>query len=108
MRSDRLLCCIISCAGHCGLDANVCDADSNSDFVQLVQVEVANPEAYAFDKEPEIKAQDMGFPDLISIRHKPNTFIFKIESTGALHAYNIVCSALDLLSTKLNNVRLEK
>jgi len=70
-----------------------------------VQVEVLNPEAYAFDKEPEIKAQDMGFPDLISIRHRPDQFIFKIESTGALHAYNIVLLALDILSTKLLNVR---
>lgn len=64
-----------------------------------------NAEAYAFDKEPEIKAQDMGLPDLVSIRHRPDQFIFKIESTGALHAYNIVLLALDILSTKLLNVR---
>lgn len=70
-----------------------------------LQVEVVNPEAYAFDNEPETFAQDLGFPDLIKIRHKPDVFIFKIESTGALHAYNIVTQALDVLSTKLQNVR---
>jgi DNA-directed RNA polymerase II subunit RPB3 len=70
----------------------------------LPQVEVLNPEAYAFDKEPETKAQDMGFPDLVWIRHRPDTFIFKVESTGALHAYNIVLLALDVLTTKLQNV----
>jgi DNA-directed RNA polymerase II subunit RPB3 len=74
---------------------------------QSLQVEVINPEAYAFDMEPETKAQDMGFPDLVSVRHQPNTFIFKVESTGALRAYNVVCSALDVLASKLENVRLD-
>ena len=68
---------------------------------------MVNEEAYAFDREPETKAQDMGFPDLVNIRFQQDAFIFKVESTGALHAYNIVGSALDVLDTKLQNVKLQ-
>ena len=71
------------------------------------QIEVLNAEAYAFDKEPEVKAKDLKVEGLVTIRHTNDQFIFKIESTGALHAYNIVCLALDVLTTKLDNVKLE-
>jgi DNA-directed RNA polymerase II subunit RPB3 len=74
----------------------------------LLQVEVINAEAYAFDDEPLIMAADMGFPDLVSMRPRPNYFVFKVESTGALYAYNIVMQAFDLLLSKLSKLRYEE
>jgi DNA-directed RNA polymerase II subunit RPB3 len=72
-----------------------------------LQVEVGDAEAYAFDDEPLIKAADMGFPDLLTIKAHPNQYLFKVESTGALHAYNIVLLAFDVLLNKLSKIKCE-
>lgn len=72
-----------------------------------MQVEVGDAEAYAFDDEPLIKAADMGFPDLLTMKPHPNKYVFKVESTGALHAYNIVLLAFDVLLNKLSKLRSE-
>lgn len=70
-----------------------------------VQIEVVDAETYAFDDEPLIKAADMGFPDLVSMKPRQNYFIFKVESTGALYAYNIVLLAFDVLLAKLGTLK---
>jgi hypothetical protein len=72
-----------------------------------VQVEVQNAEAYAFDDEPLIKAADMGFPDLLTMKPMRNKFVFKVESTGALHAYNIVSLGFQILLDKLAKIKCE-
>lgn len=72
-----------------------------------VQVEVQNAEAYAFDDEPLIKATDMKFPDLLTIKPQRNRFIFKVESTGALHAYNIVLLGFQVLIDKLAKIKCD-
>jgi len=71
------------------------------------QVEIADEEAYMFDNDPLLKAQELGKPDLVSIRFRPDYFIFRVESTGCLHAYNIVTAALDILVDKLNKVKCD-
>lgn len=73
----------------------------------LLQVEVQNAEAYAFDDEPLIKAADMGFPDLLTMKPQRNRFVFRVESTGALHAYNIVLTGFQVLIDKLSKVKCE-
>lgn len=60
-----------------------------------------------FDNDPLLKAQELGKPDLVSIRFRPDYFIFRVESTGCLHAYNIVTAALDILVDKLNKVKCD-
>lgn len=70
-----------------------------------MQVEVQNAEAYAFDDEPLIKAADMGFPDLLTMKAQRNRFVFKVESTGALHAYNIVYLGFQILLDKLAKIK---
>lgn len=70
-----------------------------------VQVEVQNAEAYAFDDEPLIKAADMGFPDMLTMKAQRDRFVFKVESTGALHAYNIVLLGFQVLLEKLHKIK---
>lgn len=72
-----------------------------------MQVEVQNAEAYAFDDEPLIKAADMGFPDLLTMKAQRNRFVFKVESTGALHAYNIVLLGFQVLLDKLAKIKCD-
>lgn len=70
-----------------------------------MQIEVANAELYAFDDEPIIKAKEMGCPDLVSMKPRNDYFIFKVESTGALYAYNIVLLGFDVLLAKLGTLK---
>lgn len=70
-----------------------------------LQIEVVDAELYAFDDEPLIKAADMGFPGLLSMKQREGYFIFKVESTGALYAYNIVLIAFDMLLGKLGTLK---
>jgi len=70
-----------------------------------LQIEVVDAEMYAFDDEPLIKAADMGFPDLVSMKPRQDFFVFRVESTGSLHAYNVVLLAFDMLLGKLGTLK---
>ncbi|RID44161.1 hypothetical protein BRARA_I00976 [Brassica rapa] len=70
------------------------------------QVVVVDPEAYTYDEEVIKKAEAMGKVGLIEIRPKDDSFIFTVESTGAVKASQLVLNAIDLLKQKLDAVRL--
>lgn len=70
------------------------------------QVVVVDAEAYAYDDEVIKKAEAMGKPGLVNIISRNDSFIFSIESTGALTAAQMFLNAIDMLKTKLDAVRL--
>ncbi|CAA0362223.1 unnamed protein product [Arabidopsis thaliana] len=70
------------------------------------QVVVVDPEAYTYDEEVIKKAEAMGKPGLIEIHPKHDSFVFTVESTGALKASQLVLNAIDILKQKLDAIRL--
>ncbi|KAI3805041.1 hypothetical protein L1987_27042 [Smallanthus sonchifolius] len=73
---------------------------------QTQQVEVVDPEAYSYDDEVLKKVEAMGKPGLVEIYAKEDSFIFTVESTGAIKASQLVINAIDVLKQKLDAVRL--
>ena len=74
---------------------------------QTRKVEVDVPESYTYDGECLKWAEDMGKPGLVDIRAKEDTFLFTVESTGALPPETIVLNALKVLDTKLEMTKSE-
>ncbi|KAK4477017.1 hypothetical protein RD792_016219 [Penstemon davidsonii] len=70
------------------------------------QVVVNDAEAYTYDEEVLKKAEAMGKPGLVEIHAKEDSFIFKVESTGAIKASQLVLNAIQVLKQKLDAVRL--
>ncbi|XP_052209549.1 DNA-directed RNA polymerases II, IV and V subunit 3-like [Diospyros lotus] len=81
----------------------VFDIDPNTQ-----QVVVVDPEAYTYDDEVIKKADAMGKPGLVEINAKEDSFIFTVESTGAIKASQLVLNAIDVLKQKLDAVRLSE
>ncbi|KAG4153071.1 hypothetical protein ERO13_D04G161200v2 [Gossypium hirsutum] len=81
----------------------VFDIDPNTQ-----QVVVVDPEAYTYDDEVLKKAEAMGKPGLVEIYGKEDSFIFTIESTGAVKAFQLVLNAIEILKQKLDAVRLSE
>ncbi|KAK9286369.1 hypothetical protein L1049_014763 [Liquidambar formosana] len=79
----------------------VFDIDPNTQ-----QVVVVDPEAYTYDDEVIKKAEAMGKPGLVEIYAKEDSFIFTVESTGAIKASQLVLNAIEVLKQKLDAVRL--
>ncbi|TYI04814.1 hypothetical protein ES332_A08G141100v1 [Gossypium tomentosum] len=71
-------------------------------------VVVVDPEAYTYDDEVLKKAEDMGKPGLVEIYAKEDSFIFTVESTGAIKASQLVLNAIEILKQKLDAVRLSE
>lgn len=71
-----------------------------------LKVVVVDPEVYTYDDEVIKKAESMGKPGLIEIYAKEDSFIFTVESTGALKAPQLVLNAIEVLKQKLDAVRL--
>lgn len=69
---------------------------------------VVDPEAYTYDDEVIKKAEAMGKPGLIEITAKQDSFIFTIESTGAVKASQLLLNAIEILKQKLDAVRLSE
>lgn len=63
-------------------------------------VEVSDPEVYAYDGECIKAAEEMGFPGLVEIKPSPDRFIFRVEATGALTAREIVTTGMQWLKDK--------
>jgi DNA-directed RNA polymerase II subunit RPB3 len=72
------------------------------------QVMVVDPEAYSYDDEVIKKAEAMGKPGLIEINAKQDSFIFTVESTGAVKASQLLLNAIEILKQKLDAVRLSE
>ncbi|ERN14637.1 DNA-directed RNA polymerases II, IV and V subunit 3 [Amborella trichopoda] len=70
------------------------------------QVVVVDPEAYTYDDEVIKKAEAMGKPGLVEIYAREDSFIFTVESTGAIKASQLVINAIEVLKQKLDAVRL--
>uniref|UniRef100_A0A803NMP7 DNA-directed RNA polymerase RpoA/D/Rpb3-type domain-containing protein n=1 Tax=Cannabis sativa TaxID=3483 RepID=A0A803NMP7_CANSA len=70
------------------------------------QVCVYDAEAYTYDDEVIKKAEAMGKPGLVDITAKEDSFIFTVETTGAVKASQLVIHAIEILKQKLDAVRL--
>ncbi|XP_015892771.1 DNA-directed RNA polymerases II, IV and V subunit 3 [Ziziphus jujuba] len=70
------------------------------------QVVVVDPEAYTYDEEVIKKADAMGKHGLVDITAKEDSFIFTVESTGAIKASQLLLNAIEVLKQKLDAVRL--
>ncbi|OMO74024.1 DNA-directed RNA polymerase, RBP11-like protein [Corchorus capsularis] len=79
----------------------VFDIDANTH-----QVVVVDREAYTYDDEVLKKAEAMGKPGLVEIYAKEDSFIFTVESTGAIKASEMVLNAIEVLKQKLDAVTL--
>ncbi|WVZ65082.1 hypothetical protein U9M48_014503 [Paspalum notatum var. saurae] len=71
------------------------------------QVKVAEAEEYTYDDEVIKKAEAMGKPGLVEINAKEDSFIFTVETTGAITAYELIMNAITVLRQKLDAVRLQ-
>lgn len=71
-----------------------------------MQVVIHDAEAYSYDDEVIKKAEAMGKPGLVSITPKEDSFIFTVESTGAIKASEMLINAIDVLKQRLDTVRL--
>ena len=69
---------------------------------------VRDPEAYTYDDEVIKKADAMNKRGLIDINTKQDSFIFTVESTGAIKASQLVLNAIEVLKQKLDAVRLSE
>ncbi|XP_062090454.1 DNA-directed RNA polymerases II, IV and V subunit 3-like [Humulus lupulus] len=72
------------------------------------QVYVFDAEAYTYDDEVIKKAEAMGKPGLVDITAKEDSFIFTVETTGAVKASQLVIHAIEILKQKLDAVRLSE
>uniref|UniRef100_A0A7N0TVK7 DNA-directed RNA polymerase RpoA/D/Rpb3-type domain-containing protein n=1 Tax=Kalanchoe fedtschenkoi TaxID=63787 RepID=A0A7N0TVK7_KALFE len=79
--------------------------DINPDTQQVL---IVDPEAYAYDEEVIKKAEAMGKPGLVEIYAKEDSFIFTVESTGAIKASQLLLNAIEILKQKLDAVRLSE
>eukprot|EP00890_Picochlorum_soloecismus_P006604 jgi/Picsp_1/769/NSC_04258-R1_dna-directed rna polymerase ii subunit rpb3-a len=85
----------------------LCAADPRGTFKhnRLAQkIEVVDPELYQYDGEVLSKAEELGVPGAIDIMQREDAFVFRIESTGARPAADIVQSAFEVLQYKLYNL----
>jgi DNA-directed RNA polymerase II subunit RPB3 len=79
----------------------------SSFFYVNYQVTVCDGEAYTYDDEVIKKAEAMGKPGLVEINAKEDSFIFTVETTGAITAYELIMNAITVLRQKLDAVRLQ-
>lgn len=77
-----------------------------SNSFSSLQVIIVEPEAYTYDDEVLKKAEAMGKPGLVEIHAKEDSFIFTVETTGAVKASQLVLNAIEVLKQKLDAVRL--
>ncbi|CAM6088446.1 unnamed protein product [Calypogeia fissa] len=70
------------------------------------QVVVHDAEAYTYDEEILKKAEAMGKPGLVEIISREDSFIFTVESTGAITSAQMFLNAIEILKNKLDAVRL--
>lgn len=70
------------------------------------QIEVVNAEHYStYDEEVMKKAEELKVPGLMSVCPRDDHFVFSIETTGAIQAYDLFSNAIRVLREKLDGVR---
>ena len=82
----------------------LCDADPKGTFRHnrtKQTIEVENAELYQYDGEVLAKAEEFGVSGALDIVQREDQFLFRIESTGARPAEDIVMSAFEVLQNKL-------
>ena len=82
----------------------ICEADPRGTFrhnTLAKKIEVVDPELYQYDGEAVAKAAELGVAGAIDIVQREDAFVFRIESTGARPAADIVQSAFEVLQSKL-------
>ena len=82
----------------------LCEADPRGTFRHnrsAKTIEVEDPELYQYDGEVLAKAEELGVSGAIDIVQREDAFLFKIESTGARPAADVVTSAFEVLQNKL-------
>jgi len=70
-------------------------------------LEVTDPEVYAYEGDCIKEAEEMGLSGLIEIIPKPNQFLFRVETTGALNANETIHAALRILCQCLQQIKYE-
>ncbi|XP_016650448.1 PREDICTED: disease resistance protein RPM1-like [Prunus mume] len=75
---------------------------------KIEKVVVVDPEAYTYDDQVIKKAEATGKPGLVDIIAKEDSFIFTVESTGAVKASQLLLNAIEVLNQKLGAVRLSE
>jgi DNA-directed RNA polymerase II subunit RPB3 len=55
-------------------------------------------------KNPQNKGPSLNYRDIIKIEPKPNEFVFKVETTGALSPKKVIFEAFSILKQKFNEV----
>jgi DNA-directed RNA polymerase II subunit RPB3 len=87
--------------------ADWCSSDPNNILLfdeATGAVSLGDVEAYAYDNECIVRAEELGFPGAVDIRQRQDSFIFTVESTGVLKPADIVLQAIDVLKEKLDTV----
>lgn len=72
------------------------------------RIVVVDPEAYIYDDEVIKKCESLNVPGLVEVHPKDDSFIFTVESSGAIKASQLVLNAIDVLKQKLDAVRLSE
>ncbi|KAL2612611.1 hypothetical protein R1flu_024303 [Riccia fluitans] len=73
---------------------------------QTQQVVMVDAAAYTYDEEILKKAEAMGKPGLLESISREDSFVFTVESTGAIQAAQLFINAIYILKTKLDAIRL--
>lgn len=69
---------------------------------------MVDAEAYTYDDEVLKKCEAMDKTGLIEIRPKEDSFIFSVESTGAIKSSQLILNSIEVLKQKLDAVRLSE
>ncbi|KAL5063352.1 hypothetical protein RYX36_025089 [Vicia faba] len=92
------------------LSEDTVEADINNDdeSLMVMKVSVVGAEAYSYDDEVIKKTEAKGKPGLVEITAKQDSFIFTVESTGAVKASQLLLNAIEIVKQKLDVVRLSE
>jgi DNA-directed RNA polymerase II subunit RPB3 len=67
-------------------------------------IEVTDAEVYTYEGEYLKEAESVRFPQIVEIHPRQNQFVFRVETTGALAASEIVNGAFSFLRRKLRQL----
>ncbi|KAF7840795.1 DNA-directed RNA polymerases II, IV and V subunit 3-like [Senna tora] len=70
------------------------------------KVVVSDPEVYPYDEKVIWKAEAMGKPGLVEMCEKKDSFIFTVETTGALKASQVLMKAIQILKQNVISMHL--
>ena len=83
-----------------------CDSDPNGSFKindLTGQLEVPDPETYAYDEECLKKAEELGKPGLMDVE-RLDEYVFKVETVGQLTPEETIESMFECITGKLKTL----